>query len=481
MSALAGIKLGLCDREVIEAQLNALELDTNGSTKHVVERLAKYFKKGEANKVMELVVCDNCKAESDATLTHCPFCGDEGTVNEGPMPSSMSSMDDVDEPEVHPIDDDGIGPGDEESDDTDDEESDDEESDDTDDEESDDEESEDSGDEDADDTGDDVDGVASNDEDAGDDAGESDDAGDAGEEEGEVMATATAAKKTGKTATKKASGKAATAARVGKLPPKGKAPKEAATEPTEPGTAIAPRPVGRPKKVLAPLMDAEGTIVLSVDLLDEQIAIVREASVAGAQAQYRFGMAIQKIAEEKLWMLRVDDEGVPKFRSFQQFCKEELATTRMSAHRALDVVKEFKDESELENLSTRQVRLILDVPKEKRGEMIEAAKSGEAGAKLSERADKLRGGREKLPEPKKGTVVNIVMGRSRLKMYKRPTSGTAKVGDTTDAVRAKKISDSPWCVMDLPNKVRMLIRFGLDKQGEALIAEVEFRKGEPAL
>jgi len=235
-------------------------------------------------------------------------------------------------------------------------------------------------------------------------------------------------------------------------------------------------------KKSAPSPESTGTtmVVHSSEALDEQVQNIRGAVSEGALAMHRMGAAAQAIVDGDLWKQRVDGEGVPLFRSFKSFCKQELGLTAVHVYRSMEVAKEFTPE-DIKNLSGKQVRVLLDVPREKREELTEHARGGEGAGKLTERANELRGKKPKeLPEPKKSISVAITPGITKLKMFVKPNTGSAKVGDTETSKRAKRLADGPWAVMDMPNKVRGFFRIVQDKDGQ-LILVVEYRRGEQVI
>jgi hypothetical protein len=253
-------------------------------------------------------------------------------------------------------------------------------------------------------------------------------------------------------------GKAAAAT---KAKPNGKAPK------ADKGGTVTSLASRRPAAA-APTADAaEPTSLVTTADLDRQVQVIEQSKTDGAMALHRLGVAANEIAQNGLWKLRTNGKGVPTFRTFKQFCVEELKMTAVHVYRAIKVAEQF-DEDDVKGLSGNQVRLMLQVPAESRSEVMEAAKNA------------LRGKQKELPAPKAAVTVALAMKHSKLKMYKRATTGSAKVGDTEDAVRAKSIKESPWAVLDLSNKVRMIARLVVDLNGE-LVLDVEFRRGTPVL
>jgi len=190
------------------------------------------------------------------------------------------------------------------------------------------------------------------------------------------------------------------------------------------------------------------------------------------------GEAANRIVDEGLWKQRTNNDGVPQFRSFKQFCKEEIGMTAVHVYRAMKVAKHFTPE-ELTGVSGRNLRIALEVPTESRPALLERAKKGDSPAKLTEHANKLRGNRKPLPPPKNSITVALTQSKTKLKMYQLQKSGSAKVGETDGAKAATTLAQLPWAVMELANHVRALFRLGKKPNGE-LFLDVEFRRGEPA-
>src|SRR6185295_10654000 len=75
---MAEIKLAKCSESVVTSTLDTLELNTNGTLKTKVKRLADYYEEHKAE--IPLANCDVCGGNSDETLSACPYCGDAGQV-----------------------------------------------------------------------------------------------------------------------------------------------------------------------------------------------------------------------------------------------------------------------------------------------------------------------------------------------------------------------------------------------------------------
>ena len=296
-----------------------------------------------------------------------------------------------------------------------------------------------------------------------------------------------AAKK--KKATKKAAKKKAPKRKVTKkatkkaAPPKKKASKKAAPPKPPPKKKASKKkaPAPTPAKVESDSGKVVGAAAhVTVRELDEQIVIIRQQVTAGAVALHTMGEAFKRIRDTGSWKTRMDPDkhGVPLHSNFKAFCQAELGMHFTHVFRAIAVAEEFEAE-ELEGLSGQQIRVVMQLPKGKeRDEAMGAAKNGEAGSKLSDRAKALQGdkGKDAKPPAPKAVTVALTPGIQKVPMYKRPTKN-AKVADTENATPAVSIADKPWFAIDMSNNVRLIVRISQGKDG-SLQAAVEHRRGE---
>lgn len=394
----ASMKLVKCKIELVTAELSKLLMPTDGTLRQVVDRLADYYEKNEAE--IELADCTTCGGGSDVDLDACPFCGTGGPVDD--QAAQQAAQQAESEPEL-------------------------------------------------------VD--ASLREDDPEDEPEPEGTG----EEGEAEVSKSSKKKATK-AVKAPATKSKPAAREAKAAP--------APDPEEAHEAE--------------IVDGvpTSTALVSTAELDAQVKIIRTTSAEGGVLYWRLGQALNKISDEGLWKLRIGVDSVPKFKSFKQFCTDELGSSPQHIYRAMNVAKHLTEE-QVRGLSANQVRVVMQLPAgDQRDEILADAKQGKGRSKLTQKADALRGVPSKAkadeaPEDKRQVTVAVVQGQHKLKMYKRPTTGGARVGDTTDAVRAKKLGDNPWAVLDLGtprSPMRLLIRVQPNPTGE-LVCVVEFRRG----
>lgn len=383
------IKLTKCKPELVRATLEGLGLDHEGSLKATTARLAEFYKQNEDR--LDIAGCDNCGGDSDASLDACPFCGEEGVLEDENSPPPAKA------PPPQPP---------------------------------------------------------------------------------KAEAPPPTKKKAAAPAKKPAAKKKAAAPAKKKATTKTKpAAKKKATTKAKPP---AKKKGAAKAKAKAPDADAEvvSTALVTEADLERQVEIIRKSVSDGALALHRMGAAAKAINEGQLWKMRFTKGGESCYRSFKQFCIEDLCMTPAHIYRAIGVAEQFT-EDEVKGLSGQQIRVVMQLPAGARQEAIDAARSGEGTSTLSERAKALGAKPGEAPTPTKAVTVSMAMGIQKVAMYKRPKK-PGKVGDAENATPAKSISDKPWLAIELRNKVRLLVRLDTNKKGE-LVAAVEFRRGEPTV
>lgn len=485
---MSEIKLVKCNPALVLETLRSYKLDTSGSLKQQVARLEAHF--ASLTGSVDIATCDVCLGDSDAALPSCPYCGDLGAVVEG-VDSELPSAVEPQTPSATPLYDGPLedltaealhsasGSTDEELDaDYEASQQDDDLSEPT-----------------QSPSAEEVDLTSDDDDQAMDYEDESDDipAADGltddqavGDQQEDSVASKKVTKVT-KTKTKPTAPAAKTLRAIdgGKAKPKAaaKAAPAAKAKPAakKAATKAEPTKLARAAAAPAPRGDidlievAEGK---TLEDLQEQVDIIREAVVAGGEALHQMGSAAQEIIQSGLWKLVADKAGKPLYRSFKQYAVEELKISPTHIYRAIDTAKNFTVE-QLKGLSGQQIRVVLQVPPEERKQLLDAAKKGASTSQLTDRANALRGGAKELPPPKKAITVAVAMGHQQMKLYKKP-DGNGRIGDTENAKPAASMKDLPWGQIDLPNKVRMIVKLKLNAQGK-MVADVEFRRGESAL
>lgn len=271
-------------------------------------------------------------------------------------------------------------------------------------------------------------------------------------------------------ATKATKSKPATKAKPSKAAKAKPATKKKKSVPKKP----PPEVKAPPPEVVAEPVEAEASLI-TVEELEEQIDIIKQSVTDGAVALHRLGAAAKVISDAGLWRMRKADNGLPMYRNFKQFLSEELGLSSTHVYRAIGVAEEF-DEDELSGLSGAQIRVVMQLPKGQRSEVLDAAKGGERGVALSDRAAALSGKKDEAPPPTKAVTVALVPGIKKIPLFKRPKKA-GKSYDTENAVPAKSIADDPFGVLDASNNVQMRFRLVKDNKGN-LFLSFEPRRGE---
>ncbi len=445
---MSKIKLTKCKPESVRQTLELLGLDVDGSLKVTVERLSKFYAGASS---LDIAGCDICNADSDASLDACPFCATKGDVVDDIPPTQLDLKPDADpKPDVDPKPEPEAPPP----------------------------------------TRSKAKAAKAKPKKgncvACEGTGESSNGnvcspcGGTGSTKVKAPATkakapATKAKKAPATkATKAPATKAKAPATKAKKAPATKAKKAPATKAKAPATKTkkaAP-------KVKKPADAVETAAIVTVADLDTQVEVIKQCVTDGALALHRLGAAAKTINDSGLWKMRITKGGTSCYRSFKQFCVEDLGMSPQHIYRAINTTEQFT-EQEVKGLSGKQIRVVMQLPKEAQKDALSAAKDGEGTSALSDRAKVLGDKGADAPVPAKAVTVAVVMGIQKVALYKRPKKN-AKVCDPETAEVAKSISDKPWLAIELKNKVRLLVRLDQNKKGE-LVGTVEFRRGDPAI
>lgn len=85
-NALMGFVVGKLDADTMKAFAaeNGIEINADGTPEQIAMTLAVHFK--DTVLAENQVLCDNCRGVSSADLDACPFCGDEGEVDDEEAP-----------------------------------------------------------------------------------------------------------------------------------------------------------------------------------------------------------------------------------------------------------------------------------------------------------------------------------------------------------------------------------------------------------
>lgn len=240
-------------------------------------------------------------------------------------------------------------------------------------------------------------------------------------------------------------------------------------------------------KPAAPTPEAVGKVVEdgSAELLpaytekdlNKAVERIAEAAVDTAIGIYNYGQELAEVHSKELWKLRLDKDGGPRHKSFDQFCRDEVKVSRQHAYRLMAVATNYT-KAQLEQFGISKLHVALEVPPELRDKLL--GDGSESKRELSKRARELAGKEEAARHtPKvdknKAVTVAIVPGIQELVMQKRPVKVPWPLGKPTEP--AKSLQDDPWFRLPLTNDVVLSVRLTRNDKGE-IIAIVEHRRGQ---
>lgn len=227
---------------------------------------------------------------------------------------------------------------------------------------------------------------------------------------------------------------------------------------------------GKPTTALAKVDKPGAVVKYNVDDLDKTVSAINTLKSAIWSNGWKMGKLITELRDKQLWKLRNED-GKPKYLTFESFCKSELGFSDNQAYRLMDVAERFTEE-QVKKFGTTKLSLILEAPKEDQDKILEehVAKNA-SSAEVREAVTKARKekgvtrrdtGRKKTPKsgkaasppkkkakgasPKRDKItVAALEGTKTVKLFKREHP----------EVVAKRIADEPVGTLELENDVVM--------------------------
>ncbi len=238
--------------------------------------------------------------------------------------------------------------------------------------------------------------------------------------------------------------------------------------------------------------------------LDARVARITVLKTAGAVALWELGNELNRMKDEGLWMLRLNELGTKqRWNSFEAFCHAELLMTPGNARELMRTSRNYTRDL-VTQFGTKKLLLALQAPPEDRKRLEEQIKAGaskrdiekavrsaNATRETTVRSDTgntvPKGGHKAMPAEeradtgnskaqKKITVANIV-GAQRVKLFKK-ASMDMKNPDPKAGTRAKKLGDVPWGWMQLQPGVVMQFTVVPSGAGGELELRVNTRRVE---
>jgi hypothetical protein len=154
-------------------------------------------------------------------------------------------------------------------------------------------------------------------------------------------------------------------------------PKLVRVEPPPPAATKAkkstPPPAVPAQLVAKSAGPAKGGAITVADL-DANVAQIQSLRRDAVVCYWRLGRAIFENFEGRLYTQRVDDEGVPKYKAFNQFVVAELGLSVSHAYALMDVAVNF-DEKDVATVGVAKLTLVARLPPADRGELLERIRS----------------------------------------------------------------------------------------------------------
>lgn len=199
-------------------------------------------------------------------------------------------------------------------------------------------------------------------------------------------------------------------------------------------------------KPSAPLISiAGGKSLASPAQLDEAILRFYRASHDTADGNYAMGIELRKMRDH-LWQQKLGEDGKPKYKSFEQFCVEELKFSKTYAYRLMSVVENFTP-GQWRAYGPEVLKMLAGAPKEMHQSLLEKADKGATTRQLEQ---EIRAGKEAM-----GVVV---APPAEGKEAPRTNAATIAAAEKRQKARAEKASTNA------PPVDRAAITVGLKNQ-----------------
>lgn len=222
----------------------------------------------------------------------------------------------------------------------------------------------------------------------------------------------------------------------------------------------------------------DSVVQASVEQLDRDVAEVQRLNRGMGAGVWLLAQKVAEISESQRWKLRLDDKGKVKFRTFEDFARDELKISRAYALDLQKIAVRFTREL-FETIGYSKLRLVLQAPEDDQAEVLNALKEkGGAIPKRELQEDvaarrKKAGMKDSRGKPSKARksaekgkiTVASILGKGSLKAYKKPEK---KLDDGEKPVRAKRLGDMPWASLPLANDVTLWIWATTDGAGDVV-------------
>ncbi len=207
--------------------------------------------------------------------------------------------------------------------------------------------------------------------------------------------------------------------------------------------------------------------------LDKSVQLITTLKRSAADSLWKLGQAIKNVLDHRLWMLRIDTEGAPKYRTFKQFVVGELDMSYMQAHRLVQVSEGFT-EQEMHQIGVSKCHVMLQVPKDVRAGLLASAERGATLTQISNEVAKMTEKERPKALTRTAPQLTVAMaeGRVELPLFARPKGrhGYASEAEQKANPRpATSITDDPFCSELLANDVLVTYNIAKNLDGSWLL------------
>lgn len=214
--------------------------------------------------------------------------------------------------------------------------------------------------------------------------------------------------------------------------------------------------------------------------LDTAVHEIRQINTKGGTLVYMLATKLKEICDAQTWKARRDSEGKVKYKTFDQFCMEELGFTSRYANDLMKIVASFT-QKEVEAMGTAKLRLVLAAPADAQPAILENVRGGAGKTQIAREVKAANAasstGNKKTPPPAsdkdKKVTVALFQARQTVALYKKAAAKTP----VKDLVRAKRVSEEPWGTLALDNDTTLKFTVTTTASGELKLI-VEAKRNE---
>jgi hypothetical protein len=240
------------------------------------------------------------------------------------------------------------------------------------------------------------------------------------------------------------------------------------------------------------LVKTSSTALLHVDdmtvgALDEATQKIVSMKRSAQLSWWQLGRAVAHVFDTGLWKMRVEVKGKvqsQKYKSWEQYCENELQITGATTYSMMKVSKAFTEE-QVEKIGGTKLNIVLQAPDLDIPEIMKDVENGATAKVIKEKVKKAREkagvekkhveGHKKMPEkakPKESgrVTVALVTGKVKLDMFAKPAK---KLKDGEEMKIASKVEQEPIAIEELTNGVSRFYSVIRGSKGLQLVIETK--------